>query len=136
MYYKGKLNYRHKKLALSISILLSLAIIIVAEIMTAMSLSIWIPAILILICFICTAELYYSEKHGSAIIPDGATELMIEQVFLFGLMKVRKHYETTDEFREFLKEMMAQNIETFNIPHFNKTLSFDITFLKVRQPLN
>lgn len=134
MYFKGKLNYSRKKLALTISILFSVVIIVIAEIITVMSLSFWIPATLITTFLICSAELLYSERHGSAIISNDATELMIEQVFLFGLIKIRRHYELNNEFREFLKYVIDRKIEKFNIPQFNKTFSFDITFFKFHLP--
>lgn len=134
MHFKGKLNYSYKKLALTVSILLSLVVMVIAEIITAMSLSFWIPAILTLTFLICIAELLYSERHGSAIIQDDAAELMIEQVFLFGLIKIRRHYGLTDEFREFLDHVINQNIKEFSIPQFSKTHNIEITFFNIHQP--
>lgn len=134
MYFKGKLNYSHKKLALTISILFSLVIIVIAEIITVMSLSLWFPATLVTTFLICSAELLYSERHGSAVISNDATELMIEQVFLFGLIKIRRHYVITDEFRDFLQNVVDQNIEKFDIPQFNKSHNFDITFFNIHLP--
>src|SRR5690606_19532701 len=105
--------------------------IITADFVTAMSLSLWVHLILIFVSIICIFEIYYSEKHGLAIISEESNELIIEQVFLFGIFKVKISYDITDEFRSFLNQLTKQNIEKFDIPKFHETITFNITFYRI-----
>lgn len=126
MAFEGKVKFIYQRIALIIITLLSLIIYNLLVLFNQMSLSLWVPSLICGLFIIFGLELMVAEKISNASIMD--RKVSVEKAYVFGIVKVKRGFDLTDEFDDYIDYLFKEDIATFTIPPLDNINHCNIIF--------